>query len=280
MDEHIRILCVDDEENVLKSLKRLFLDSEYEIFIAKSGEEGLELLRKTGHVQIVISDYRMPKMNGIDFLKEVYRYWPDTVRIVLSGYADTAAIIEAINIGHIYRFIPKPWNDDELKLAISNALDRYYIKEKNVMLTKELEEKNLELQKINSGLERVVEERTSDLMMQNKMLISSQNILDSLPVAVIGMDLEGQIVQSNKLGLELFIMEKGNIMGTHRMDSLPDEINVITEDVFKQGKLSAQVQINGDGMNIKGVHMKFSDGQEGVILVFDKDREKDNGNSK
>jgi len=234
MDEHIRILCVDDEENVLKSLKRLFLDSEYEIFIAKSGEEGLELLRKTGHVQIVISDYRMPKMNGIDFLKEVYRYWPDTVRIVLSGYADTAAIIEAINIGHIYRFIPKPWNDDELKLAISNALDRYYIKEKNVMLTKELEEKNMELQKINSGLERVVEERTSDLMMQNKMLISSQNILDSLPVAVIGMDLEGQIVQSNKLGLELFIMEKGNIMGTHRMDSLPDEINAIAEDVFKQ----------------------------------------------
>ena len=280
MDEHIRILCVDDEENVLKSLKRLFLDSEYEIFIAKSGEEGLELLRKTGHVQIVISDYRMPKMNGIDFLKEVYRYWPDTVRIVLSGYADTAAIIEAINIGHIYRFIPKPWNDDELKLAISNALDRYYIKEKNVMLTKELEEKNLELQKINSGLERVVEERTSDLMMQNKMLISSQNILDSLPVAVIGMDLEGQIVQSNKLGLELFIMEKGNIMGTHRMDSLPDEINAIAEDVFKQGKLSAQVQIDGEGMNIKGVHMKFSDGQEGVILVFDKDREKDNGNSK
>lgn len=280
MDEHIRILCVDDEENVLKSLKRLFLDTEYEIFIAKSGEEGLELLRKTEHVQIVISDYRMPKMNGIDFLKEVYRYWPDTIRIVFSGYADTAAIIEAINIGHIYRFIPKPWNDDELKLAISNALDRYYIKEKNVMLTKQLEEKNMELQKINSGLERVVEERTSDLMMQNKMLISSQNILDSLPVAVIGMDLEGQIVQSNKLGLELFIMEKGNIMGTHRMDSLPDEINAIAEDVFKQGKLSAQVQINGEGMNIKGVHMKFSDGQEGVILVFDRDREKDNGNSK
>jgi len=138
----------------------------------------------------------------------------------------------------------------------------------------------MELQKINSGLERVVEERTSDLMMQNKMLISSQNILDSLPVAVIGMDLEGQIVQSNKLGLELFIMEKGNIMGTHRMDSLPDEINAIAEDVFKQGKLSAQVQIDGEGMNIKGVHMKFSDGQEGVILVFDKDREKDNGNSK
>ena len=81
MDEHIRILCVDDEENVLKSLKRLFLDSEYEIFIAKSGEEGLALLRKTEHVQIVISDYRMPKMNGIDFLKEVYRY----SGLILSG---------------------------------------------------------------------------------------------------------------------------------------------------------------------------------------------------
>jgi len=280
MNEQVRILCVDDEENVLRSLKRLFLDSEYEILIATSGDEGLEILRKTEHIQIVISDYRMPKMNGVDFLQEVYRHWPDTIRIVLSGYADTVSIVEAINEGHIYRFIPKPWNDAELKVAISNALDRYFIKQKNIQLTKELEVKNGELQKINNNLERLVAERTADLMMQNKILICSQNILDSLPLAVIGIDPEEQIVQCNKLGMELFHHEYGNILGTDRRESLPEEINAFIENVAEKGKLSARIHSNGDGINIKGIHMKYSNGQEGIILVFDKDRVNVNGNCK
>lgn len=280
MYEQVRILCVDDEENVLRSLKRLFLDSEYEILIATSGDEGLEILRNTEPVQIVMSDYRMPKMNGVDFLKEVYKHWPDTIRIVLSGYADTVAIIEAINIGHIYKFIPKPWNDAELKVAISNALDRYFIKQKNVQLTKELELKNRELQEINDNLERLVAERTADLMMRNKMLTCSQNILDSLPIAVIGIDPEGQIVQCNKLGMELFHHENGNILGTDRRDSLSEEINAFIENVFEKGKLSAPILSNGKGISIEGVHMKYSNGQEGIIMIFDKDREIDNGNCK
>jgi two-component system NtrC family sensor kinase len=278
MYEQVRILCVDDEENVLRSLKRLFLDSEYEIFIATSGDEGLEILRRTENIQIVISDYRMPKMNGVDFLKEVYKRWPDTIRIVLSGYADTSSIVEAINVGHIYKFIPKPWNDAELKVAISNALDRYVIKQKNVQLTKELELKNRELQEINNNLERLVADRTADLMMRNKMLTCSQNILDSLPLAVIGIDPEGQIAQCNKLGMELFHHENGNILGTDRKDSLPEEINTFIEKVFEKGKLSAHILKNGKGIHTKGVHMKYYDGQEGIILIFDKDRVIVNGN--
>ena len=275
MDEQVRILCVDDEENVLRSLKRLFLDSEYDIIFATSANEGLEILRKTGPVQIVISDYRMPRMNGVDFLREVCRHWPDTTRIVLSGYADTVSIVEAINEGQIYRFIPKPWNDDELKVAISNALDRYFIKKKNIQLTKELEAKNSELQEINNNLERLVAERTADLIMQNNMLTCSQNILDSLPVAVIGIDPEGQIVQCNKLGLELFHHENGTIMGTDRRHSLPEGINAFIENVVERGIPSAHVHSN---IHIKGVHMKYSNGQEGVILVFDKDWVNVNGN--
>jgi len=258
MYELVSILCVDDEENVLKSLKRLFLDSEFEILLAKSGEEGLEILRKTEPVQIVISDYRMPKMNGVDFLKEVYKHWPDTIRIVLSGYADTVAIIEAINIGHIYKFIPKPWNDAELKVAISNALDRYFIKQKNIQLTKELEAKNREFQEINNNLERLVAERTANLMMQNKMLTCSQNILDSLPLAVIGIDLEGQIVQCNKSGDDLFGRGNGNVMGMYAHDSLPEK-----------GSDSASMQSDGMRILVKGVHMKYSGGQEGIILVIE-----------
>jgi len=123
MIEDVTILCVDDEANVLKSLRRLFLDENYEILTAESGQEGLALLEQHQPVQVVISDYRMPEMDGVAFFKEVHERWPDTVRIVLSGYADTAAVVAAINEGQVYKFIPKPWNDDELKVAIGKAVD-------------------------------------------------------------------------------------------------------------------------------------------------------------
>ncbi|MBI5741107.1 MAG: response regulator [Nitrospirae bacterium] len=275
MDEQIRILCVDDEENVLRSLKRIFLDADYDILTATSGEEGLEILGRADPVHIIISDYRMPGMNGVDFLRKVYRSRPDTIRIVLSGYADTVAIIEAINLGHIYKFIPKPWNDDELKVAIANALDRYLIRQKNIQLTRELEEKNRELQKINDNLETLVARRTSDLSMQNRILTCSQNILDSLPVAVIGIDPDGQIVQCNRLGAELFSGANGGVLGTDRRGSLSEKINCCIEYVAENGALCLRISENGDTFRVKGVHMKNS-GQEGVILVFD--REEGNGN--
>ncbi len=146
MDEQVRILCVDDEISILKTLKRLFMDSEYEVLTASSSGEGLDLLSSTQPIQVVISDYRMPGINGVEFLQEVCRTWPQTVRIVLSGYADTASIVSAINEGEIYKFIPKPWNDDELKITIANALERYILHKKNIELTEELQDKNEELQ--------------------------------------------------------------------------------------------------------------------------------------
>jgi len=149
MSEAIKILCVDDEENVLRSLKRLFLDCDYEIITATSGSEGLEILNNTDTVQIVISDYRMPQMNGVDFLQKVYRNWPDTIRIVLSGFADMSAIVDAINDGHTYEFIQKPWDDDKLKATISKALDHYYMQQKMIGTEKELIIKHKELNDTN-----------------------------------------------------------------------------------------------------------------------------------
>lgn len=130
MDERVKILCVDDEKNVLRALRRVFLDDDYEILSALSGEEGLNLLRTDEEIQIVISDYRMPGLNGIDFLREVYRNWPNTIRMVLSGYADTAAVVEAINDGQIFKFIPKPWDEKELRTTIQMGLERYFLKKK------------------------------------------------------------------------------------------------------------------------------------------------------
>ena len=98
------VLCVDDEPSILSSLRRVFLDEPWDLRFAGSGAEGLELIERHG-ADVVLSDYRMPGMNGVEFLKKVKEIHPDCVRVVLSGYADVATILSALNEGEIYRFL-------------------------------------------------------------------------------------------------------------------------------------------------------------------------------
>jgi FixJ family two-component response regulator len=121
MNDKPRILFVDDEENVLRAIRRHFLDEDYEIITANSGRAGLVIMRQAP-ADVIVSDFRMPEMSGGEFLSQVADQWPETVRMVLSGYADISAVISAINDGGIYRFISKPWQENELKEAVSDAL--------------------------------------------------------------------------------------------------------------------------------------------------------------
>ncbi len=162
MDEKIKILCVDDDQGVLNSLKRLLIDYDYTILLSTSGREALSILEKE-EAQIVISDYRMPIMNGAEFLKQVCERWPHTVRIVLSGYADIKAILASINDGHIYKFIPKPWNDDELLATISNSIERYFLAQNNERLNIEIKNKNEELAILNDQLEEWLKDKSNSL---------------------------------------------------------------------------------------------------------------------
>lgn len=271
INEQLRILCVDDEKNILKAFKRLFINDDYEIYTATDPDEGIEILKKINPIPIVISDFRMPSKNGIEFLKEVREQWPDTVRIMLSGYADTEAVIDAINEGQIYKFIPKPWNDNELKVSISNAFERYFLHKKNIELTEELKKKNEELENINNNLEKMILESTAELIFQNKVLSTSQNILHLLPIAIIGIDTDGMIVQCNKRALELLEMEDRNIIGEDRKGILGKEINNFIEGVVKRGRLSQSINLGHVQTIAKGVFMKYPDGQEGIILAFDID---------
>ncbi|OYW90333.1 MAG: diguanylate cyclase, partial [Alishewanella sp. 32-51-5] len=120
------LLLVDDEENILHSLKRLLRKEPYQVLSCSSAAEALELLA-LHQVQVIISDQRMPEMNGTEFLSRVKEMYPDTVRIVLSGYTDLRSVTEAINRGAIYKFMTKPWQDDELKTEIAAAFRRYQV---------------------------------------------------------------------------------------------------------------------------------------------------------
>jgi len=250
MGEPTRILCVDDERNILRSLTRLFLDDPYEILTAASGAEGLLILAQSGDVPVVISDYRMPGMNGVEFLSEVRKRWPETVRIVLSGYADTGAIVSAINEGQIYRFVAKPWNDDELRVTVANALERYDLGRKNLELTEELRRKNDELTALNRDLERRVVERTEALTTQNRLLTESLGILDNLPMAIVGMDPEGTVFQCNRKGMVCFGSRIGPVIGANRRDVLTDAQNRLVDEVLIKSREAG----NGSASAVDGMH--------------------------
>ncbi|PLX50863.1 MAG: histidine kinase [Desulfobulbaceae bacterium] len=269
MSEPVTILCVDDEANVLKALQRLFMDEEYELLTAETGEQGLALLDQEPATQIVISDYRMPGMNGVDFLKEVCARRPDTVRIVLSGYADTAAIVSAINEGQIYKFIPKPWNDDELRVTIAKAIELYFLQQENSTLSRELQDTNEELKVINDNLEKMVEERTQEILFQNKVLANAHFILNSLPVGVLGVDLDGCVVQCNRKCREL-IGNPSLEVGADSDDVLPPSILEILGGIGpEKTELHSRLTLEESTLRGTAVYMDSDQGQKGKILVVE-----------
>jgi diguanylate cyclase len=121
------LLLLDDEENVLRSLVRLFRRDGYQILTASSVREAFDLLASQS-VQVIVSDQRMADMDGTEFLTRVRDLYPDTIRMVLSGYTDLATITEAINRGAIYRFLTKPWDDDALRQHIRDAFRAYELR--------------------------------------------------------------------------------------------------------------------------------------------------------
>ncbi len=263
MDEHseqIKILCVDDERNVLRALERIFLDDDYTIVLAGSGDEGLKIMEESGPFQVVISDYRMPVMNGVEFLKGVYDRWPETVRIVLSGYADAGTIVAAINEGHIYRFIPKPWNDDELRVTILNSLERYFLQKNNRELLEQLSS-------VNQALEEKVQLRTEQLELRNRALEFSQNLLGSLPVGVAGIDINGMIVYCNDIAVTLLKNVCCDIFGADVETCCNATLGNLVETVRREKTVSAEVTLGDTVCQVLGRTTVFGD-SEAIVLVF------------
>ncbi|MBW4053885.1 MAG: Flp pilus assembly complex ATPase component TadA [Proteobacteria bacterium] len=127
------LLFVDDEENVLSSLKRIFMEENYMILTATSAARALEIM-EAQPVQLIVSDHRMPGMTGAEMLKRIKESWPETIRIMLTGYADVNSIMGAVKDGAVYKFITKPWNDEDLRLTVSLALQQYVLIQENRQL--------------------------------------------------------------------------------------------------------------------------------------------------
>jgi len=168
-----QILFVDDEPNVLNALKRVFRQENYNILTAANGNEALAVLKKN-RCQLVISDFMMPGMNGADLLRKAKDIFPEMIRIMLTGHADTEAVMAAIKDGAVYKFILKPWNDDDLRVTVSLALEQYDLIQKN----KELHKQNTQKAREISALSKLKVTNRSQLaiMLNKRQLLNDKQV--------------------------------------------------------------------------------------------------------
>ena len=167
------ILLVDDEAGVLNALRRIFRQENYQIHVAMCGAEALALLENQP-CQLIISDFMMPRMNGVELLRQVKEKYPDTMRIMLTGHADTEAVMGAIKDGAVYKFILKPWNDDDLRVTVALALEQYDLIKRN----KSLSQKNKKNEKEIKELAKLSVTNRSQLaiMLHKRNLLNDQQV--------------------------------------------------------------------------------------------------------
>lgn len=253
------LLFVDDEKNILKSLSRLFFDDDYEILLAQSGKEALDMIDNGARPVVIVSDQQMPVMNGVEFLSQAKEKLPDSIRMILTGYADINAAMDAINRGGIYRYIMKPWNDGDLKLAVREAIARYELVQKNRDLTAELKEKNRALEDLNTTLEQKVLERTKELKNKVKELQARDRIQrhlmtihplhETLPLileTIDGvLDLDGVAVylkdeSQNSFSLSSFRCTEGKGLDFHSLEKERILAEKIKESLMAEGAITLE----------------------------------------
>jgi response regulator RpfG family c-di-GMP phosphodiesterase len=159
-----RLLFVDDEPFVLKALKRTFELEGYEVVTATRPAEALEILSAGNQFVVIGSDYRMPEMDGAQFLQRAREIAPQSYRLLISAVEEFQAAVDSVNRGEIYRFIPKPWNHGELLEIVRSAVEEYHLRRNYQEMTTLLHSKNAALESLNLSLERRVHERTRNLI--------------------------------------------------------------------------------------------------------------------
>ncbi|MBK8398794.1 MAG: SpoIIE family protein phosphatase [Leptospiraceae bacterium] len=254
-----KILYVDDEEENLISFRFLF-KKYFDIQIAKSAKEGLEIL-ESDTIHIVISDQKMPKMSGVEFLKQVAKDFPDTSRILLTGFADIDSIMDAINLGEIYRFFTKPFQKEEMLSSLNNAMEVYRLRNQNQELLETLVENNYRLSIFNEELEKKVEERTDHLTKALNEISELKNQQDGdyfLTSLLIG-PLARNSVNSDKFQIESFLKQKKEFCFRGEKGSLGGDINIAHK--VKLMDKSYIVILNGDAMG------KSTQGAGGAIVL-------------
>ncbi len=223
MEDKIRIMFVDDEPYILRMVQRVLRNEPWELEFYGDAEAAWEAIQQNP-VDILIADQRMDGLSGIELLARVKEKYPDTLRIIFSGYTEVTTLTEAINKGHIYKFIHKPLKEEDLKLAIRRAVENVQLIRENRRLAAQIQLQNEKLQKLNEELEVRIEQRTRDLYLRQKALETAQAILENLPTAVLGISTDGSVVYSNTAASQLLRIPQGRLLAQEYRQVLPEPL--------------------------------------------------------
>lgn len=264
------LLLVDDEQNIMSALTRLLRRDGYQILTANSGREGLAVLAEN-KVGVILSDQRMPEMSGSEFLSMVTELYPDTVRIMLSGYTDLASVTDAINRGAIYKFLTKPWEDELLRENVRQAFEHYELAFENERLKRELTEANILLSKTNLGLKQRVEETSLESAQHATVLNVAHEVLDALPIGVLGVGDEGLVAFANRVAVNVLeALSPLPLIGMMATERLPAEmLSCLTQARGADQTVSALMDADGQGQwEIRASRIGIASEGRGFVLVM------------
>lgn len=247
----MKILFVDDDKDILNSLKRQMRKEDFQVVTANSGKDALSILEKESF-PVIVSDERMPEMSGVELLKQVKKIYPDSIRMILSGYADSKTIIDAINQGEIYRFIAKPWDIDDLKNSLYLALDKWTHREKNKSYLEKIIEENKKLKK--------------RLSYRESKLNLNPELLNELIVPVILIGKDDKIESFNKLSESIFNNKLTPGIDIHCVipPDIYQEINInfLSDTNYRNWK----IEIENTNFNIIARGFRATDSYKGIII--------------
>jgi len=258
MSDRAKILFVDDEANILKAVQRVLHDGNYEILTARSGEEGLKLIRDNQDICVVVSDYRMPGMSGVAFLDEVSKKWPGISRIMISAYGDIVSRVVGMEEDQVLALLTKPCDGDELKKAISDAVLIY--EQKSAGRPASVAELSIEEDK---------EDNEDDEDGDNLFL--AEAILEKLPAAVISFDDAKRVVQCNREARKILGMGKKDVIdkSLNSIISAADRIELYGA-MRKEGKWTRTI-LNGKKVKIKTFASGCKTGPKISSVVIEED---------
>ena len=230
--EHI-VLVVDDDEGILKALRRLLSDLDVKVIIATSGAEALDIM-KDREVSLIISDQRMPKMTGVEFLRRSREISPNSIRILLTGYADIDATIDAINSGAVQYYFNKPWDDETLLSRVRESLDLYKVRSENKRLNKLIRQQNEKLKEFNKTLEQKVEKQTEKIKGQHKELANTFMETIKAFSTIVGLRFKEVGSHSQRVGT----IVKKMILKDHQIDNKERKNMIVAAFLHDIGKIS------------------------------------------
>jgi len=269
------LLLVDDEENVLKSLQRLLRRDGYTLHMATSAQKAFDILAQFP-VDVILSDQRMPEQTGTEFLSKVKDMYPNTVRLMLSGYTEVHSVTDAINEGSIYKFLTKPWDEDQLRANIREAFKRHEIESENIRLHAEIEEVNTELLRLNHVLEQQLVDRNQRIDRDVSIVRVLQEMIDHLPLGVIGLDSAGEVISMNEWMAGLLGSNVASFTG-QSVTSLPEPLSSLIHDYlfgFEDQSQCLSTSLEGIPVLVEIKPMGSRSDCSGCMVLVQKDESK------